>query len=85
VLRAYETRCAVCSLRQGRLLDAAHIIGDGRPRDEPLVQNGLSLCTIHHAAFDANLLGVSPAYEVRIDRGLLAETDGRRCSTVCKR
>jgi putative restriction endonuclease len=29
VLRAYSTRCAVCRLREGTLLQAAHII-DGR-------------------------------------------------------
>ena len=28
VLRAYETRCAVCALRHGMLLDAAHIVAD---------------------------------------------------------
>ncbi len=76
VLRAYETRCAVCSLRQGRLLDAAHIIGDRDAGGDPVVPNGLSMCKIHHAAFDTNLLGVSPDYDVRIDRDLLAETDG---------
>lgn len=36
VLRAYETRCAVCSLRHGRLLDAAHIIGDRESGGEPV-------------------------------------------------
>ncbi len=76
VLRAYDTRCAVCTLKHGRLLDAAHIIGDREAGGEPVVPNGLSLCKIHHAAFDINLLGVSPDYEVRIDRALLAETDG---------
>ncbi len=76
VLRAYETRCTVCSLRHGRLLDAAHIIGDRESGGEPVVPNGLSLCKIHHAAFDANLLGVSPDYAVSIDAALLAETDG---------
>lgn len=29
IMRAYATRCAVCSLRHGELLDAAHIIPDG--------------------------------------------------------
>ncbi len=76
VLRAYATRCAVCSLRHGRLLDAAHIIGDRQDGGEPVVQNGLSLCKIHHAAFDGNLLGISPDYEVGINRELLAEVDG---------
>ena len=76
VLRAYETRCAVCSLRHGRLLDAAHIIGDREDGGDPVVPNGLSLCKIHHAAFDGDLLGVSPDYTIGINRELLAETDG---------
>lgn len=76
VLRAYRTRCAVCTLRHGRLLDAAHIVGDREDGGEPIAPNGLSLCKIHHAAFDAQLLGVSPDYRVHIDADLLAETDG---------
>ena len=76
VLRAYATRCTVCLLRHGRLLDAAHIVGDRESGGDPVVPNGLSLCKIHHAAFDANLLGVSPDYHVSIDTDLLRETDG---------
>ncbi|KHL18343.1 UNVERIFIED_CONTAM: restriction endonuclease [Mumia flava] len=76
ILRAYETQCAVCRLKHGRLLDAAHIIGDAEDGGEPVVVNGLSLCKIHHAAYDANLLGISPDYVVQIDRDLLEETDG---------
>ena len=76
VLRAYETRCAVCSLRHGRLLDAAHIIGDREDGGDPIVPNGLSLCKIHHAAFDGNFLGVSPDFKIGINRDLLTEIDG---------
>ena len=76
VLRAYETRCAVCSLRHGRLLDAAHIIGDRAEGGEPVVSNGLSLCKIHHAAYDVHLLGISPDHGIHINRALLEETDG---------
>ena len=76
VLLAYQTRCAVCSLRHGKLLDAAHIIGDNKQHGLPIVENGLSLCKIHHAAFDANLLGISPDYLVHINRALMDETDG---------
>jgi len=76
VLRAYETRCAICTLRHGRLLDAAHIVGDAHEGGEPVVVNGLSLCKIHHAAFDSNLLGVSPDFRVSINDELLIETDG---------
>ena len=76
VLMAYEQRCAVCTLRHGKLLDAAHIIGDDKPHGDPIVQNGLSLCKIHHAAYDANLLGISPKLEMHINKDLMHETDG---------
>lgn len=76
VLRAYQTQCAVCSLRHGRLLDAAHIIGDRAEGGEPVVPNGLSMCKIHHAAFDGNLLGISPDCTIHINNDLLHETDG---------
>jgi len=76
VLLAYQTQCTVCSLRHGKLLDAAHIIGDTKQHGLPIVENGLSLCKIHHAAFDANLLGISPDYVVHINRALMEEIDG---------
>ncbi|WP_370614436.1 HNH endonuclease [Mumia qirimensis] len=76
IVRAYATQCAVCRLRHGRLLDAAHITEDGDDAGLPIVTNGLSLCKIHHAAYDANLLGISPDYVVHIDRDLLEERDG---------
>jgi len=30
ILLAYQTRCTVCALRRGKLLDAAHIIADNK-------------------------------------------------------
>jgi putative restriction endonuclease len=76
VIAAYETRCAVCRIRHGQLLDAAHITPDRDEEGLPYVSNGLSLCKIHHAAFDSDLLGVSPQYEIQIAQGLLDEVDG---------
>jgi putative restriction endonuclease len=76
VMLAYEQSCSVCSLKHGKLLDAAHIIGDDKPHGIPVVENGLSMCKIHHAAYDANLLGISPDYSIRINRGLMDEIDG---------
>jgi putative restriction endonuclease len=76
VMLAYDQRCSVCTLKHGRLLDAAHIIGDDKPHGIPVVQNGLAMCKIHHAAYDANLLGISPDYSVRINSGLMDEVDG---------
>ena len=76
VIRAYQTQCAVCSLKHAELLDAAHITADSEASGEPIVTNGLSLCKIHHAAYDRNLLGVRPDYVVQINNTLLAEIDG---------
>jgi len=76
VMLAYKTHCAVCKLAFRRLLDAAHIIPDTQPEGDPIVCNGLALCKIHHAAFDANVLGIRPDYVVEIHRRLLDEIDG---------
>lgn len=76
VMRAYETRCAVCSLRHGDLLDAAHIVEDRHELGVASVRNGLALCKIHHAAFDANILGIRPDLVVQIRADLLDEVDG---------
>ena len=76
VLLAYRERCAVCSLNHRPLLDAAHIIADNQPRGLPIVENGLALCKIHHAAYDRNILGVRPDYRVEIREEILLEVDG---------
>jgi putative restriction endonuclease len=76
VLAAYQDACTICRLKELRLLDAAHIVGDLEPTGEPRVTNGLSLCSIHHRAFDQHLVGISPDYEVRVSRRLLDDEDG---------
>jgi len=76
VLLAYATRCTVCALHHGALLDAAHIVPDTEAAGVPTTPNGLALCKIHHAAYDQNMLGVSPDYRVAINREVLAEVDG---------
>lgn len=76
VMRAYSSTCAVCALKHPDLLDAAHIIGDSEALGVATVNNGLALCKIHHAAFDRNLLGITPSYKIQIDAELLDEIDG---------
>jgi putative restriction endonuclease len=76
VMRAYETRCAVCALGHSSLLDAAHIVPDREEGGVAAVRNGLALCKIHHAALDARILGVRPDYVVQIKAELLDEIDG---------
>ena len=76
VLTAYAKKCTICHLRHTELLDAAHILSDRHPRGEPVVTNGLALCKIHHAAFDSNILGITPDHVVEIRHDILDEVDG---------
>ena len=76
VLRAYAETCAMCRLRHAELLDAAHIIPDGRPLGTPVVPNGLALCKLHHTAYDRNILGVRPDLVVEVQQRILDEIDG---------
>jgi putative restriction endonuclease len=76
VVHAYAVRCAVCTLRIGRLLDAAHIVPDSEQDGYPTVNNGLALCEIHHAAFDQDLLSVTPSYKIEIAPDVLEDSDG---------
>ncbi len=76
VLLAYDSQCAICTLKHPDLLDAAHIIEDRDEAGLPEVTNGISLCKIHHAAFDRLLVGISPQYEVHVNNKLLQEVNG---------
>ena len=75
VIHAYEERCAVCRLPFTELLEAAHIKPDseGGPAR---VSNGMSMCKIHHGAYDANILGISPDYKIHIKESVLQTFDG---------
>ena len=61
VLRAYDHRCCMCGL-QLDLLDAAHIIPVEHERGTDETKNGLSLCALHHRAFDHSLVTVRTDY-----------------------
>ncbi len=76
VLVAYRRQCSICELKHPELLDAAHIVADGERLGQPIVSNGLSLCKIHHAAYDQNLLGIDSNFKVYLNQGLLEEVDG---------
>lgn len=76
VLDAYRRQCAFCRLRHEELLDAAHIVPDSEPEGEPVVQNGLALCKLHHAVFDRSFVGVRPDYVIEVRRDILEEHDG---------
>jgi putative restriction endonuclease len=76
VLDAYRSQCAFCRLKHRELLDAAHIIPDNLPESRPTVDNGISLCKLHHAAYDSFMLGVTPDYTIHVREDILEEEDG---------
>lgn len=73
---AYQEKWAICRLRHPELLEAAHIVPDRDPRGEPTVTNGVSLCVLHHTAFDHHIVGIRPDYRIEIRNDILEETDG---------
>jgi putative restriction endonuclease len=89
VLTVYQGRCTVCELRIRPLLQGAHIVPDAAAEGVAAVQNGLALCSLHHAAYDRNVLQITPDYQIRIAgewiktsdpfaQLALADFDGRR-------
>lgn len=77
VINAYDGRCAISGLPEPLLLDAAHIIDDGHERlGQPTIKNGIPLSKIHHAAFDAHLIGVDPDFKIHVSEKLLNLRDG---------
>jgi putative restriction endonuclease len=77
VITAYNGRCAVSGLPEPLLLDAAHIIADNEAElGQPVVPNGIPLSKIHHAAFDAHLIGIDPDCRLHVSERLLGRNDG---------
>jgi putative restriction endonuclease len=76
VLDAYRSQCAFCRLKHRELLDAAHIIPDNLSESRPTIDNGISLCKLHHAAYDSLFLGITPDYIIQVREDILEEEDG---------
>jgi len=76
VMRAYKTRCAICSLGHSSLLDAAHIVPDREDGGVAAVRNGISLCKIHHTSYDVGIIGITPKYGLEVRDDILQEVDG---------
>jgi putative restriction endonuclease len=77
VIAAYKGRCALSGLPEVRLLDAAHIVSDKHELlGQPVIPNGIPLSKIHHAAFDAHLIGIDPDFRIHVSGRLLAQKDG---------
>ncbi len=78
VLANYEHSCCICRLAQPPLLEAAHIVNwsdtdDSSLRTNP--RNGLAMCTLHHRAFDKQIISIHPEEKtVRLAPEIKSET-----------
>ena len=67
VLSSYNQKCCITGLHNTKLLEASHIVGwnvDIGNRTNP--ENGLCLNSLFHKAYDENLIGITPDYDIRI-------------------
>ena len=76
LLAAEAGRLFLASFPVRRLLQAAHIVADSEAEGIAAVRNGIALSTIHHAAFDAHLLGIDPDGKIAVSERLMQYTDG---------
>jgi len=65
VLGAYGHRCAMCGV-QLKLLEGAHILPVPEPGSTDETSNGISLCVLHHRAYDQSLITFDPDYVIRV-------------------
>lgn len=75
-MSAYRNNCAMCSIHFEEFLEAAHIVPDSHALGVPEVSNGLSLCGLHHKAFDRFMVDVDDDYRIRLTPELQARRDG---------
>lgn len=79
ILQSWDYRCALCGY-DGQLgsapvgLEAAHVrwFNHGGPDD---LDNGLTLCSLHHKLFDRGALGVDDSYTVFVSQAFSARTE----------
>ena len=63
----------LCRLKHREVLDTAHIIPDNMPEGKSTIDNGLSLCKLHHSAYDAFIIGVTPDYIIQVRADIFEE------------
>ena len=78
MISANRSRSSPSGLPEKRPPDAAHIIPDANEQmGQPVAHNGFPLSKIHHAAFDACLIGMNPDHRVHVSDPLLDQHDGK--------
>jgi len=66
VNHAYGNKCAMCGI-QLELIEAAHIIPHSHDNGTDEVDNGISLCSLHHCAYDNSLIYFDEDFNILIN------------------
>ncbi len=63
VNHAYDSKCAMCGI-QLELVEAAHIIPHSHEAGTDDISNGISLCKLHHYAYDRGLIYFDSSFKI---------------------
>jgi putative restriction endonuclease len=66
VYDAYDNRCAMCGI-QLELIEAAHIVPHSHEKGTDEIGNGISLCALHHTAYDRSLIFFDEEFNILIN------------------
>ena len=66
VNEAYNSKCAMCGI-QLELVEAAHIIPHAHVKGTDEVNNGVTLCTLHHKAYDNGLIYFNAQFDIKVN------------------
>ena len=85
IMKIYEYACAVCELnirasRGESATDAAHIIPFSVSYNDD-IRNGMSLCKLHHWAFDTGLISLDDDYQIIVSPSMSEQGPTERMLT----
>ncbi len=66
VYEAYQHKCAMCGMSL-ELIEAAHIIPHSHEKGTDDIDNGISLCALHHTAYDRSLVYFDEKFNILIN------------------
>lgn len=67
VYDAYNNKCAMCSIGL-ELIEAAHIVPHSHEKGTDEIGNGISLCALHHSAYDRSLIYFDTDFNILINK-----------------
>lgn len=66
VYEAYNHKCAMCSIGL-ELIEAAHIVPHSHEKGTDEIGNGISLCALHHTAYDRSLIYFDDEFNILVN------------------